>query len=352
MQIERIEWHPKALPRKEVFATSRHASDVANVVFARLDLEGVEGWGAASPSDVTGETTETVLAAVEKLAGALKGFAFERGREVADRMDRVLAGNPAAKAAVDMAAFDALARIRGTPLHDYLGPTAREKGLTDRTVGLMPPADAAAKAKAFVAEGFRAIKVKLGGDVDEDLERIEAVRGAVGHHILLRADANQAFTYRSALSFSRQAYHRVVEFLEQPLPAADLAGMQALTEASPIPVMADECVLTPQDAAKVGWGKCARLVNLKLMKTGGIARAVEANAICGSAGMPTMIGCNAESALSIAAGLHFAMSEPNVRFVDLDSHFSLAEDPATGLAFEDGYLMVSGKPGLGMSVRL
>ena len=352
MRIDRIEWHPKALPRKEVFATSRHASDVANVVFVRLEADGVEGWGAASPSDVTGETTETVLAALETLAGTLKGFAFERGREVADRMDRVLAGNPAAKAAIDMAAFDALARVRGTALHEYLGPTAREKGLTDRTVGLMSPEAAVAKAKGFVADGFRAVKIKLAGKADEDLQRIATVRKAVGNHILLRADANQAFTYRSAVSFSKQAYGHVVEFLEQPLPAADLAGMQALTEASPIPVMADESVLSPQDAAKVGWGKCARLVNLKLMKTGGIARAIEANAICESAGMPTMIGCNAESTLSIAAGLHFAMSERNVRFVDLDSHFSLAEDPAAGLTFEDGYIKVSGKPGLGVSVRL
>ena len=352
MRIDRLEWHPKALPRREVFATSQHASDVANVVFVRLEADGIEGWGAASPSDVTGETPESVLAALGTLAAKLRGFAFERGREVADRMDALLPRNPAAKAAVDMAAFDVLARVRGVPLHEFLGPTARDKGLTDRTVGLMAPQEAAAKAQAFVAQGFRAVKVKLGGAVDEDLARIEAIRTTVGNHILVRADANQAYTYRHAVQFSRQAYGNVVEFFEQPLPADDLAGMQALTEASPIPVMADESVLTPQDAAKIGWGKCARLVNLKLMKTGGISRAIEANAICESAGMPAMVGCNAESALSIAAGLHFAMSERNVRFIDLDSHFSLAEDPAAGLTFEDGYLKVSGRPGIGVSVRL
>lgn len=351
MKIDRVEWFAKALPREEVFATARHASDVANVVFVRLESEAVEGWGAASPSDVTGETPETVIAALETLAAGLRGFAFERARDVADAMDRLLPGHPAAKAAIDMAVFDAHAKYRGLPLHEMLG-TSRDKALTDRTVGLMAPADAVEKAKGFVRRGFRAIKVKLEGRANADLERITLLRKALGNHILLRADANQAYSYRQALQFARQAYPRVVEFLEQPLPADDLDGMRNLTEESPMPIMADESVLSPRDAARIAWGKCARLVNLKLMKTGGIARAIEANAICESAAVPTMAGCNAESQLSIAAGLHFALSQKNVRFVDLDSHFSLAEDPAAGVVFEDGYLKPSGKPGLGVDVRL
>ena len=351
MRIDRIEWYPKALPRKETFATSQHTSDVANVVFVRLDSEGIEAWGAASPSDVTKETPETVLEALSKLAANLKGFSFERGRDVADRMDKALPGHPAAKAAIDMAVFDAIGKSRNLPLCRHLG-AVRESAITDRTIGLMDAEDAVGKAEVFVAERFRAIKVKLGGKADEDVERMTRIRKAVGNHILLRADANQAFTYRSALSFAKQAYGLMIEFFEQPLPADDLAGMQTLTEASPIPVMADESVLTPQDAAKVGWGKCARLVNLKLMKTGGISRAIEANAICESAGMPTMVGCNAESQLSIAAGLHFALSQKNVRFVDLDSHFNLAEDPASGVLFRDGYLMTTERPGLGVDIRL
>lgn len=351
MKIARIEWHPKDLPRLERFATARHASDVASIVFVRLEADGLEGWGAASPSEVTKETSETVQTAVGRLAAGLRAFAFVRGRDVADRMDALLPGNPAAKAAIDLAVFDVLAKSRGVPLYRMLG-AVREMVMTDRTVGLLPPNEATAKAQAFVREGFRAIKVKLAGDADEDVSRIASLREALGNHILLRTDANQAYTYRRALQFSRQAYPHMVEFLEQPLPAEDLEGMQGLTEASPIPVMADESVLSPQDAAKVGWGRCARLVNLKLMKTGGISRALEANAICESAGLPTMIGCNAESSLSIAAGLHVALSQKNVRFADLDSHFNFKEDPARGLAFEEGYLKPSGKPGLGVDVRL
>lgn len=351
MKIERIEWYPRDLPRKEPFVTSRHTSTVAQVVFVRVDAEGLEGWGAASPSEVTGESKESVAKVLPKLAAELRGFAFERGGDLADTMDKVVRANPSAKAAVDMAAFDLIGKAKGVPVHELLGH-ARDAVMTDRTVGLMEPEEGVARGKAFVAEGFHALKIKLGGRTDEDVARVRTMREAVGNHILLRADANQAFSFRHALRFSRQAYPLVVEFFEQPLEADDLDGMRNLTEASPIAVMADESVVTPHDAAKIAWGKCARLVNVKVMKAGGIARALEANAICESAGVPTMLGCNAESSLSIAAAVHVVLSQKNVRFADLDSHFNLGDDPARGLALEKGYLQVSGKPGLGMDVRL
>ena len=351
MKVDRIEWYPRELPRKERFVTSRHTSDVAHVVFVRVDADGLEGWGAASPSDVTGESPKSVVEVLPKLAAGLQGFAFERGREVAEVVDRLVSGNPSAKAAIDLAAFDLLGKSKGVPVHALLGH-ARESVMTDRTVGLMAPKEGVARGTSFVGQGFHALKIKLGGRVDEDVTRVKAMREAVGNHVLLRADANQAFTYRHALQFSRQAYPLVIEFLEQPLPADDLDGMRNLTEASPIAVMADESVVTPHDAAKVAWAKCARLVNLKLMKTGGIARALEANAICESAGLPTMLGCNAESSLTIAGAVHLAMAQQNVRFADLDSHFNLAEDRASGLVFEQGYLKASVRPGLGMDVHL
>lgn len=351
MRIERVEWYARDLPRNEVFETSRHISEVARVVFVRVDADGLEGWGAASPSDVTGESSESVINVLPALAAGLQGFTFERGRDVADGMDRFVPGNPSAKAAVDLAVFDLLGKARGVPVHELIGHV-RDAVMTDRTIGLMDPEEGVARGKAFVGEGFHALKVKLAGRTDEDLARVRSMRGAVGNHILLRTDANQAFTYRHALHFSRQAYPLVIEFFEQPLAADDLEGMRSLTESSPIAVMADESVVTPHDAAKIGWAKCARLVNLKLMKAGGISRTLDANAICESAGLPTMLGCNAESSLSIAAAVHLVMGQKNVRFADLDSHFNLAEDPATGLTFEKGYLKVSGKPGLGMDVRL
>src|SRR2546426_5469553 len=106
MRIDGIEWYPRELPRKERFETASHVSEVAEIVFVRMDADGLEGWGAASPSDVTGESKESIVEVLPKLAGKLKGFAFERGRELADTMDKLVPGNPTAKAALDLAAFD------------------------------------------------------------------------------------------------------------------------------------------------------------------------------------------------------------------------------------------------------
>ncbi len=126
--------------------------------------------------------------------------------------------------------------------------------------------------------------------------------------------------------------------------------MRALTESSPIPVMADEMVLTPDDAKKLRWSNAARAVNLKLMKHGGIVPTAEVNTICESAGYPTMVGCMGEPQLSIAAGLAFALAHKNVRWIDLDSHFNLAGDPSSGLRFENGELVAPARPGLGVTL--
>src|SRR3989304_5528722 len=237
MKIERVEWYPRDLPRKERFVTSRHASEVAQVVFVRVDADGLEGWGASSPSDVTGETMASVVEVLPKLAAKLQGFAFERGREVADALDSVVRGHPSAKAAVDLAAFDLLGKAKGVPVHQLLGH-ARDSVMTDRTGGLLGP----------VWGGARGV-----GGGDEDVARGKAMREAVGNPVLLRTDANQAFTYRHAPRFSRQAYPLVIEFFEQPLAADDLEGMRNLTEASPIAVMGGEGGGEPPAAAKGAW---------------------------------------------------------------------------------------------------
>ena len=137
---------------------------------------------------------------------------------------------------------------------------------------------------------------------------------------------------------------------EQPVPVDDWEGMRALTESSPIPIMADEMVLTADDAKKLRWANAARGVNLKLMKHGGIVPTAEVNTICESAGYPTMVGCMGEPQLSIAAALAFALAQKNVRWIDLDSHFNLAADPSSGLRFENGDLVASPAPGLGITL--
>lgn len=351
MRIDLVEYVHLALPRKEVFTIARGSSQVADVVFVIAHCGGVVGQGCAAPSEVTRETAQTVLESLRTLSRILAGFEFDRPAQVVAEMDRRLPRNPAAKAAIDMAIYDVAARIAGKPLFEYLGGR-RDRMATDMTIGIMPTAAAVERARQRVREGFRALKVKVGRDPRADLERLRAIRAAVGPSVELRVDGNEGYSWSQALAFARAMRDLNVVVFEQPSRAEDWEGMRALAESSPIPIMADEMVLTPDDAKKLGWAHAAGAVNLKLMKHGGLARTLEVNAICESAGLPTMVGCMGEPQLSIAAGLHFALAHKNVRWLDLDSHFNLASDPSSGLRFENGELVAPRRPGLGIEVDL
>jgi len=349
MRIDRIRWAVHETPRTEPLTITRGTATTATNVLVRLESGNVVGHGSGCPNDVTGETGESVLRAIQTLAEGLRGREVEKPLHLADAMDQALLGNPAAKAAVDIAFHDALATSRGVPLYRWLGG-ARPSILTDMTIGIMSLDEAVERARHWAAQGFRALKVKVGLDPEGDARRLRAVRDAVGRGIEIRVDGNQGFGVPDTLRFARDIAPLGIAFLEQPLPAGDLDGMKLLTETCPIPVMADESVLTPQDAMKVRWAGAAKAVNLKLMKHGGIQRSLEVNTICESAGFPTMVGCMGESVVSIAAGLAVALASPNVRWADLDSHFHLLRDVARPLRFEGGALYPGEGPGLGLRV--
>lgn len=350
MEIDLIEYATLEIPRKERFTIARGSSDVAETAWVFVHSGNLVGQGCGAPSEVTHETLLTVNETLKTLVKGLRGTDFQQPQDVVERMDKLVPGNPAAKAAIDMAVFDLVSRAAGVPLYRFLGGT-RDRMVTDITVGIMPTADAVAHARQWVQEGFHALKVKIGTDPRGDLERLQAIRAAVGDKLELRIDGNEGYTWGQALQFARSAKDLNIAFFEQPVRATDLEGMRVLVESSPIPIMADEMVLTPGDAKKVRWGNAAKAVNLKLMKHGGIARAMEVDTICASAGYPTMVGCMSEPQLSIAAGLHFALASPNVRWLDLDSHFNLASDPSSGLTFKNGHLVVPNAPGLGITVN-
>ena len=349
MRIDQVRWAVHETSRTQPIAIVRGTYATATNVLVQIESGNVVGYGSACPNEVTGETPESIVRALGALAPALRGREVEKPLHLADAMDRVLPANPAAKAGFDIAFHDALAKSRGLPLVRMLGGT-RTSMVTDMTIGLMDLDATIERAREWVARGFRALKLKVGLDAEGDGERVRAVREAVGPDIDLRVDANQGYDHGAALRFARDVAGLGVSFLEQPLPATDLDGMKLLTEASPIPIMADESVLTPKDAMKVRWAAAARAVNLKLMKHGGIQRTLEVNTICESAGFPTMVGCMGETVVSIAAAFHTALALDNVRWADLDSHFHLARDVSEPLRFEAGALHVPPTPGLGLRV--
>jgi len=348
MRLDSIAHRVHESPRKEPFVIASGATASTTNVIVRVESGNLVGYGNACPNSVTKETRDTVVRSLTGLTGTLRGGEFEKPRDLADAMDKGLAGNPAAKAGIDIAFHDLLAQERRLPLHLLLGGGSRDRIRTDMTIGIMELDATVSKARHRVGEGFRALKIKAGLDPVGDVRRLRAVREAVGPAIELRVDGNQGFSLQSALALAKELAALHVALFEQPLPASDLNGMKVLTENSPVPVMADEMVLTPQDAMRVRWGACARAVNLKLMKHGGLARASEVNTVCESAALPAMVGCMGESVVSVAAGLAFALANPNVRWADLDSHMNLERDVAPPLRFEGGDLVAPAGPGLGV----
>ena len=350
MRIEELEFFVVHLGRKWTFRTARGSSDTATQVLVRLVVDGVVGWGNACPNPVTGETAESVAAVLDTIRLETKGFAFEKPVELWSRMEQIAAGNRTAKAGVDIAAWDIAAKVAGKPLSQLLGGT-RDRFATDMTLSLLPVGETLEQARRHVGDGFRALKVKVGEGVAPDVERVLAVREAVGGGIELRVDANQAFTRDQSLEFLEGVKSARITVLEQPLPATDLEGMQRLTAISPIPILADESAMTAEDVMKLRWGRCCHGVNLKLMKCGGITPALEMAAVCESASFPIMVGCMAECSVSILAALHFALAQKSLRWLDLDSQFNLERDVCPPPLFENGQLIVPGGPGLGVAVR-
>ena len=249
-----------------------------------------------------------------------------------------------------MAIFDILGKLAGLPLWRFLGGF-RESIETSVTVGILPEDETVSTALDWTRQGFRCLKLKGGTNVDDDVSRVLKVREAVGPDIELRFDANQGYTVEAALRFVEQTRAADLELFEQPTPKDEPELLGKVTRAVSLPVMADESLVTVRDAFRLARNDFVDMVNIKLMKVGGIAEAIHVNSIARAAGLEAMISCMDEAGLAIAAGLHFALARPNVAYADLDGHLDFADDPtATALRVENGRLYPNEAAGLGFEL--
>ena len=349
--IDRIDFRTFINRRASTFKIATGSSNEEENIVVKVVSGDDYGIGNANPSDVTKETRQSIESFLAKAQKKLVGTPEDELDRLHQRLDAIELGNTAAKAAVDIAVFDMLSKREKKPLYEFLGGS-RDRMMTDMTIGIESKETTVQKAVKHVRSGFKALKIKVGLDYDEDVKRVAAVRNAVGSGIQLRVDANQGYSVDTAIKFCEEMQGLDVVVVEQPVKAEDYAGLRKVRDSVDIAVMADECVKSVLDARKVAREGIADMINIKLMKSAGINDAALINRLAAAADMCTMVGCMGEIQVSIAAGLHFALSSENVLFADLDSHFNLIDDPSEGLMFEDGNLIAPQRPGIGIRTPL
>lgn len=325
------------LPLQTTFRTSLRATNTVTDIRVRLTTDsGVVGLGSASPTPaITGETEGSIVYAIERcILPILEGRDLDDEQGAFAAVQRALVGNPAAKAAVDIALHDLYAKRHHVPLWRRIGH-APTPIATDATVSLNAVDDMVAQAVQYAERGFKVLKVKLGGRDGLDMDRVSRIRSSVAADITLRVDANQAWSVKESIGYLATLEKLSVDCLEQPVPAWDIEGLREVTHVSAIPVAADESVFGMRDLLRVVERRAADMVNLKLMKTGGVTPALTMVQTVEAAGLQWMVGSMMEGPISVTAAAIFAASR-GCQHVDLDAGMFLYPTTLQGGVVYDG----------------
>jgi L-Ala-D/L-Glu epimerase len=335
MEIEVLE-----LRTRHPFIIARGGQSDYRTVWVRLkDKDGNEGWGEAAPTRFYGETTETVLAALDTYGTQLPDDPFDL-EEAERRWELALHRNPAARAALSSALHDLVGKRLGVPVYRLWGLDPAKAPRSTFTIGLDTPEKMQAKVRE--AQQYPILKIKLG--TDRDVEILRTIRDATDREI--RVDANCGWTLKQAVGMLPVLEEFGVTVLEQPLPPDQLDGLAEIRRRAEIPLIADEsCEFAAHIPPLVGK---VDGINIKLAKCGSLREAIRMIAIARAHGMTVMVGCMIESSIGITAAAHFT---PLVDIVDLDGAALLADDPFVGATIDGGQVSLPAGPGLGVRRR-
>ncbi|WP_411681136.1 dipeptide epimerase [Clostridium thailandense] len=353
MRIKDVQIGHISVPLVRPFKTAlRTVNSVEDIIVKIITDTGNIGYGEAPPTAViTGDTKGSIICAIEdSIKKTIIGMDIESFEELMLKLDKSIVKNTSAKAAIDIALYDLYGQLYKAPLYKLLGGY-RQEIITDITISVNSPEQMALDSIDAVKHGYETLKIKVGVDSDMDIKRMKAIREAIGYDLDLRIDANQGWKPKEAVYTLRKMEDAGlnIEFVEQPVEAHDIEGLKFVTDNVHIPVMADESVFSPVDALKIMQLRAADLVNIKLMKTGGLHNALKICSMAEIYGIECMIGCMLEAKVSVTAAVHLAAAKSVITKIDLDGPVLCSEDPVEGGAvFEDYKISLSDEPGLGI----
>lgn len=354
LTISEISLYKLFIPLKEPFVISLGPIyNAENLIVIIKTSEGAIGYGECSPfMSINGESADTCFVVGQYFARLMKG---RNALEIEDRieeMDKLIYGNSSIKSAFDMALYDLASQDAGLPLYRYLGGKKNKIIVTDYTVSIGDPIKMAADAMKIKAAGYPAIKVKLGKDGKMDVERMKAIRMAVGDKIPLRIDANQGWSVEEAIETLNALAPLDIQHCEEPIARWNYLQLPYIKKNSPIPIMADESCGDEHDAKRLIDLKACDYLNIKLGKAGGIFKALKIVALAREVNMHLQVGAFMESRLAMTAFAHFSLCDPLIEHFDFDTALMFKEDLVSGgiRYAENGVVEVPDTVGLGASI--
>ncbi|WP_371363561.1 L-Ala-D/L-Glu epimerase [Sporomusa rhizae] len=354
MKIAAIKIGKVSIPLKKPFKTAlRQVNSAEDIIIKVIADTGEIGFGNAPPTAViTGDSQDSIIAAIRDTIGPkLIGMDVDNLEEIMSAIDTSMLHNSSAKAALDIAVYDLFGKLHGIPLYKLFGGY-RNAMETDLTISVNAPEEMVRDSLEAVAEGYKALKLKVGTDAALDIKRVQAIREAVGYDVKIRLDANQGWKPKEAVRTIRKFEDMGldIELIEQPVKAHDFKGLKYVTDNVQTDIMADEAAFGTYEVFQLLAMEACDLINIKLMKAGGLHNAIKIAHFAETMGVECMMGCMLESKVGITAAASIAASKKIITRADLDAAVLLAEDPVVGgVSFSKNQLIIPDAPGLGIT---
>lgn len=357
IKIKGIEKYPIYVPFKRVHKISLGGAEGREILLIQIHTDqGITGVGEAPAHPAfSGETLGGLRGAIRYLEESLIGRNSLNINENLMLMDKKLYGNYGAKAAIEMALFDIMGKHFQAPLCDLLGGKLQDRFPLSRSASQSNLEEDLKDVNQYLREGYKIFKIKVGIlSVKQDIERVKAIRGLIGHELSLRADANQSWDIPSALKFIQGVQEFKLTFIEQPIAREDVEGLAYLKSKATTPILADEAAATEHDVLQIIEKKAADFISIKVIKSGGILKSRRIATLAECAGIKCYLGSQIETSVGTSASLHFVLSANDFRYGgEIYGPIFFVEDVVKkSLKIDQGYIYPPDEPGLGVELDM